>query len=679
MRGGRLGLVGSVVAVACASDDVAREDVEQSSATTRDDASGSGEVSSAGGTTRAASSESTSDPTPTTSEGSSSGTIVDGSDPPAIVLASDVAARGGWLYVGALAPLVQLDVALDGVSLGEPDGRLDVLEPIGVWRVPADAPLGETTLALRWADEPAAATARPITIVAPSFVDISTPTGLAQVHDVTGSPRECAASHTGVALGDYDEDGDLDAYIGNVGSAGRLQRNLGVGEGGLPSFDDVTDAAGLGGVDSVAMATFVDLEGDGDLDLFVGRRGSNRVFDNRLVPDGVATFVDVTAATGLAGGEQRTMGVAFGDYDGDEDLDVYVVNHAWCFPELGIDHVAEDHLYRNDGGVFVERTFELVPADLPNAPPVAGRSLGFSAVWVDLERDGDQDLVVINDDVGGDMGDPNEVWRNDGSDGAGGWRFKEVGEAAGVAVEGVQGMGLAIGDVDGDGFADLAFSNTGRNLLLRNAGDGTFIDVSVDAGIERALSPWDRPSVTWAAHLWDHDNDGDLDLYFSGGAISAPVPVPDAFLVNAGDGTFIERTWESALSDPARGKGSALGDLDGDGAWDVVTASWGGELRVWHNRAAADRHWLVVDLIGRAGNRDALGAIVEVTTTHGTQTCFHTQRPALGAGGDVACHFGLGDATQIDALAITWPDGEVEQRLPPAVDERVQYAQPGAG
>ena len=585
-------------------------------------------------------------------------------DPPPILMTSPTAAAGGWLFALADTPLGELALAIDGTPLTELDAQLPVVQPIGVWRVPDGVPPGARTLSIGWADHPSAATLRPIEITAASFVDVAGPTGLAQVHDVTGAAPECAQSHTGLALADIDDDGRPDLYVGNVGVAGRLHRNLGdVDDDGLPDFEDVTDAVGLGDVDAVAMATFVDLDGDGDQDLFVGRRGSNRMFDNRRIPDGEAAFVDVTDAVGLGDEDQRTMGAAFGDYDGDGDLDLYVVNHTWCFPTAGTESRAGDHLYRNDGGVFVERTADL--------SPTAGQSAGFSAVWVDLERDGDPDLVVINDDVGGPIGDPNEVWRNDGPDRAGAWAFTEVGAASGVAIAGVQGMGLAADDVDGDGFVDLAFSNRGANVLLLNAGDGTFVDVSAAAGIERALVPWDRPSVTWATHLWDHDNDGDVDLYFTGGPVSAPVPMPDAFFDNQGDGSFVERTWESGLADPGPGKGSLLGDLDRDGAWDLVTASWGAELRVWRNVAVVDGHHFVdVALRGRAGNRDALGAIVELTTALGTQTCFHGQRPALGAGGDTACHFGLGAQTDVLGLRITWPDGTVQDAAPPPVDAR---------
>lgn len=667
MRAAAAGLLFS----ACGDDDATAARGSDADPTTTGTSTGSTGPAATSATSRDADGSSGGPSTGASDEGSSSSSSSTGDvgtqvlpDPPPVLMTSTAAAAGGWLFALTDTPLGELALAIDGTSLVQLDAQLPVVQPIGVWRVPSDVPPGARTLSIGWIDHPSVTTDRPIEISAPAFVDVAAPTGLGQIHDVTGAPPECAQSHTGLAIGDIDDDGRPDVYVGNVGSDGRLHRNLGdTDDDGLPDFEEVTGDVGLAGVDAVAMATFVDLDGDGDQDLFVGRRGANRMFDNRRVPDGEAAFVDVTDAVGLGDGEQRTMGAAFGDYDGDGDLDVYVVNHTWCFPEAGTESRADDHLYRNDGGVFVERTADLSPS--------AGQSAGFSAVWVDLERDGDPDLVVINDDVGGPIGDPNEVWRNDGPDRAGAWAFTEIGAASGVAIAGVQGMGLAADDVDGDGFVDLAFSNRGANVLLLNAGDGTFVDVSAAAGIERALVPWDRPSVTWATHLWDHDNDGDIDLYFTGGPVSAPVPMPDAFFDNQGDGTFVERTWESGLADPGPGKGSLLGDLDRDGAWDLVTASWGAELRVWRNVAVAEgRHFVDVALRGRGGNRDALGAIVELTTAAGTQTCFHGQRPALGAGGETACHFGLGGATEVQGLRITWPDGTVQDTAPPPIDAR---------
>ncbi|MCA9654857.1 MAG: CRTAC1 family protein [Myxococcales bacterium] len=596
-----------------------------------------------------------------------------GARAPAILGAPAVAARGAHLFLLTDTPLAQLQVELGGVALGEAQ-LLHADFPGAVLRVPAQVELGPSVLAVRRRDDPQAVAEHELEVVDPVFVDVAEATGLAQTHDPSGSPPECAESHTGLAFGDFDGDGDPDAFVGQVGTGGRLHRNRGDEDGdGVPELEDVTEAMGLAGVDQVAMATFVDLEGDGDLDLFVGRRGANRVFANQLVPTGTAGFQDVTEAIGLGVESQRTMGVAFGDYDGDDDLDLYVVNHAYCFPQAGSEIRAGDHLYRNDDGVFVERTGLLDPAVLS--------SVGFSASWVDVERDGDLDLIVINDDVGGMIGNPNALWRNDGpGEAPSEHRFTDVSMASGVGIERINGMGLALGDVDHDGFVDLAFSNIGENVLLLNAGDGTFVDVSDAAGIRRAQLPWARTSITWAAHLWDHDNDGDLDLYYAGGRIKGDALIPDAFFDNRGDGTFEDRTWAVGLTDPASGKASALVDLDRDGSWELATAAWGDELKVYRNDAArsgAGHHWLDVELRGRGGNREAVGAIVELRSEGGTQTCFHTNRPSLGAGGETACHFGLGTSDRIERLTITWPDGSVSQPTPPAVDGRVEYVQAG--
>lgn len=592
---------------------------------------------------------------------------------PVIVAAPDVVGRGTRLYVLVDLPMQLIELELAGRVLDGPRQPLLTDVPGALVPVPADLPLGPTMLVARRRDEPSEVAEHPLELVEPRFVDVAAATGLAQTHDVSGAPPDCAESHTGLAFGDWDGDGRVDAFVGHVGRGGRLHRNVGDRDGdGLPDFEDATDAAGLPEIDAVAMATFVDLEGDGDQDLFVGRRGENRMLVNHLVPDGEPVLEDATAALGLGGHEQRTMGAAFGDYDGDDDLDLYVVNHAYCFPEAGSEIRARDHLYRNDGGRFVERTDEELPGPLVD-------TVGFSAAWIDIERDGDQDLVVINDDVGGGIGSPNALWRNDGPAADGGWTFTDVSLASGVGIPRVNGMGLALGDVNGDGLVDMAFTNIGDNVLLLNAGDGTFVDATEAAGVARGWLPWQRESITWAVHFFDHDDDGDLELYYAGGRIKGVQLVPDAFFDNLGDGSFADLTWAAGLSDPGHGKGSALVDLDRDGAWELATAAWGEELRVYHNRvdrAASGNHWLDVELQGRGGNRDALGAIVELDTEAGTQTCFHGQRPSLGGGGETACHFGLGVHERVLAVRITWPDGSISEPTAPGVDRRVRWAQP---
>jgi len=605
--------------------------------------------------------------------GDSSGEVGLQGPPPEIIAAPAVVVRGAHLYLLVDRPLSQLWIELDGEPLQQSELlRADV--PGALFLVPTEIAVGPATLSVRLRDDEHAVAEHPLEIVEPRFVDVSAPTGLAQVHDPSGNPQECAESHTGIAFGDYDSDGAPDLFVGHVGRGGQLHRNIGDLDGdGLPDFEDASQASGLSGVDAVTMATFIDLEGDGDLDLFVGRRGENRVFRNQLVQSGNATFVEVSEELGLSAYSQRTMGVAFGDFDGDEDLDLYVVNHAFCFPQTGSEIRAGDHLYRNEGGVFVEQSGML---DLE-----VMSSVGFSASWVDVERDGDLDLIVINDDVGGPIGNPNALWRNEGpGETPGSWSFSDRSQASGIAQNGVNGMGLALGDVDHDGFVDLAFSNIGDNHLLLNQGDGTFVDVSEATGVQRSSLPWDRPSITWATHLWDHDNDGDLDLYFTGGRIKGTAPIPDAFFDNQGDGTFEDRTWSFGLTDPASGKASALVDLDRDGSWELATTAWGGELRVYRNRSAElaeANHWLDVELEGRGGNREAVGAIVELTTARGMQTCFHTNRPSLGAGGETTCHFGLGEDAEIEGLRIIWPDGSAAEVEPPTVDRRVRFVQSG--
>jgi len=591
-------------------------------------------------------------------------------EPPVIFDAPSVFARGGRMYLltDTLPRFLLLDI--DGVPIAEPESVLQGDTAGALYRLPDDLPLGNATLYVRLDNDPTAVAEHPIRIEDRRFVDIAQAAGLGLVHDATGSPVECAESHTGMGSADFDNDGWPDLLIGNLAGDSSAMRNLGLGADGLPHFEDITAAVGLSGLDQVTMVEFTDLDGDGDADAFVGRRGENRVLDNRLIPDGDARFVDITDALGLGVYSQRTMGVAFGDYDGDNDLDLYVVNHAYCFPAADSEVRAGDHLYENVDGVFVERTEQITGQ--------ATGSVGFSASWVDIDRDADLDLVIINDDVAGSIGWPNALWRNDGPTPEGGWSFVDISSASGVGIQGNNGMGLALADVNLDGNVDMAFSNIGPNKLLFGDGAGGFSDVSEAVGVGRGRLPWGSNSITWASHLLDYDNDGDLDLYFSAGRIKGTALIPDALLDNDG-GQFTDRTWTSGMAHPGHGKASMLVDLDRDGAWDIITSAWGEPLSVYHNRAASpSAHWLAVELQGRGRNREAIGAIVELTAGGVTQTCFHTNRPSLGAGGDKTCHFGLGGVSSVDALDITWPDTTSQSLDVTAVDQRIVAVHPGA-
>lgn len=648
---------------------------------------GDSDVVVPGGTTTSGTST-TSDVVPTstgtsTGEAQTTGLVLP-MDGPRLVWWTPVTTPDGTLYVQSDGPIADVELRLDDVRVPEPPLVLGTVldETHGaLFGLPEGVEVGTRRLTIRARGGAEDTDHGDVLIQPPVFVDVAGEVGLMNVHDVAGHPGKCAESQTGIAFADYDNDGDSDAYVGNVGGPGRMFKNNIDNDGGagLPTFTDVTQELGLT-VDNVASASFVDYDGDGDRDLFVGRRGPNVLLQNRLIEDGAPGFVDVTAAAGVAGGAQRTMGAAWGDYDADGDLDLYAVNHAYCFPVKGSMLNSQDHLYRNDGGEFVEVTEAL----LGTGPDAAVHSLGFSAAWVDVELDGDVDLIVINDHIGGLSG-PNALWRSDGPDGQGGWKFVEVGVASGLAIppaasgEGANGMGLAIGDINYDGYPDVAFSNIGPNFLMINQGDGTFVDVSEERRVRRGVLPWKTPSITWATHMFDYDNDADLDLYFAGGDILGDAPIPDALMRNDGD-QFREATWGAGLARFGHGKGSALIDLDRDGSLDFATVHWARPLRVFNNRAAQLQppgHWLVVALVGEGMNRDALGSIVAVEAPGlPRQTCFHSGNPSLSAGGELACHFGLADAGEISELTITWPNGQVTTPAPPAVDSRVTISQP---
>ena len=448
----------------------------------------------------------------------------------------------------------------------------------------------------------------------------------------------------GVALLDFDGDGWLDIYLvqggafpppasGRLPFRDRLFRNHGDG-----TFQDVTAKAGLtamaGGYGFGATAG--DYDNDGHPDLFVTRWRSYALYHNR----GDGTFEDATARAGLAGDRDWPTSAAFADCDGDGDLDLYVCHYlAWdaehptlCPNVRGINKYAScyppafpalaDHLFRNDGGRFVD----VSAAAGINDPD--GRGLG--VVAADFDLDGKIDLFVT-DDMSANM-----FFHNKGN-----MRFEEEAQLAGLAgnAEGgyQAGMGIACGDLDRDGRPDMAVTNFfGESItFFRNLGDGMFADLSLNVGVKAPS----RFLLGFGALFLDGNNDGWLDLATSNGHVNDHRPIlPYAMppRLYAGD-SRCRLTDVSADSGPAWqvarvGRGMACGDLDNDGKLDLVQVAHDSPLAYLHNTTRQPGHFLTLQLIGTKSNRDAIGARVIVQTAGHSQTGWRLGRRVIRVG-----------------------------------------------
>jgi len=485
-----------------------------------------------------------------------------------------------------------------------------------------------------------------------TFTDVTTAAGLATTHShqplvPDREPRQVAG---GVAAGDYDRDGFVDLFVvrGEAGAA-KLFRNRGDG-----TFTDVAASAGVAiGPGLHASGTFADVDGDGWLDLLVvGFSGTQPVLLRNL---GNGTFGNVTATAGVVLPGLHAFSASFGDYDRDGDLDLFVSRWSSDFPAAG----TGGHLWRNDGdGSFTDVSAAAgLPAfasPLPIFP--ATLDLSFTGNFADIDSDGWPDLLVTVD-FGG-----SKVLRNQG-DGT----FADVTTAV---ISDENGMGSAIGDYDADGDLDWFVSSiwdpngivegnwgiTG-NRLYRNDGTGTFTDVTTAAGVRAGY--WG-----WGATFADLDNDADLDLVHVNGwgpldfleAAEFHHDPAVAFLAN-GDGSFTESAAALGLADTGQGRGVVAFDYDRDGDLDLFYANNTGAPKLFRNDGGAASAHLGVKLIARGANREAIGARVRATIGATTQlrelragTSFESQDPA-------EAHFGLGSATGVDELRVSWPSG----------------------
>ncbi len=538
------------------------------------------------------------------------------------------------------------------------------------------------------ADGPAATGANQI---GPELVDVTAESGIDFRHfnGQTGRYQYLEVMGGGVVTFDFDQDGDLDLYFVNGNRVdgdpdpkvtNRLYRN----DGGL-QFRDVTTAAGVGDIGYGQGAAAADYDQDGDLDLYVTNYGPNVLFRN----NGDGTFTDVTTEAGVQDdGWGQT--VCFADLDRDGLPDLFVQNYlqygstkgAESFIYVGQERVpdypsplgfpgATDHLYRNQGnGTFQEISGEAGLARY------TGKGMGLACV--DYDNDGLVDVFVANDTM------ENFLFRNLGQS-----HFQEVAHLAGVAYNtaGVPeaSMGVDAADYDNDGDWDLIVPCLSRQFFTLYRNDGSqFTDVSSLSGLAQATAA----ATGFDAHFLDFDNDGDLDLFFTCGGVrmneNAPARatynqrygMPDLLLANDGSGHYSNVSQDAGayFQRALIGRGSVVADLDNDGDQDLVVSNLSERAVVLRNDTAGG-HWLLLDLVNRHGQVNPDGVSVWVTIDqrrlHATTypgTTFLSQS-------DRRLHFGLGEATIVERLEVTWPDGHMQVLENVATDQILRIEQ----
>ncbi|HZQ96803.1 MAG TPA: CRTAC1 family protein [Candidatus Sulfotelmatobacter sp.] len=482
----------------------------------------------------------------------------------------------------------------------------------------------------------------------------------------------------GVAVFDYDNDGWMDIFLVNGSEIadlkagkchlGKLYHNNQNG-----TFTDVTSKSGIDHCGWGFGAAVGDYDNDGKDDLYITYLDGAVLYRN----NGDGTFSDVTAKAGVGNSGRWGTSAAFGDYDNDGHLDLYVANYV----DLDINHLPEfgqgpfcqyrgigvscgprglkgarDRLYHNNGdGTFTDVTEKL------NLDP--GSYYGLGVMWLDYDLDGCLDLYVADDST------PSMLYHGDCKGG-----FTEVGAQAGVAYSGdgreQAGMGIDSADYDNDGWPDIAKANFSddTNNLFHNDHNGEFTDLAGPAG----FGPISIPFLGFGLKFLDADNDGWPDVFIANGHVNPQVDqhtfgvtyAQRPFLFhNLGNGKFEELGRRAGIPFTRRyvGRGAVTADFLNDGKLDILVNVLDSSPVLLRNQSAHSGHWLRIKTIGVRSNRDGFGARVEVKSAGLTQSAEVRANSSFESASDYRLHFGLGAATYVDAITIHWPSGTVDR------------------
>ena len=504
------------------------------------------------------------------------------------------------------------------------------------------------------------------------FTDITGEAGIRFIHNngAYGKKYLPETMGSGCAFFDYDADGWLDIFLVNgmdwpekkrATSYPVLYRNNRNG-----TFTDVTRKAGLA-VEMYGMGVAVgDYDSDGDADLYLTALGPDRLFQNQ----GNGTFKDVTRAAGLANPDYGSS-AAWLDFDRDGKLDLFVANYvrwtrdtdifctldgktkAYCTPESykGV----SPRLFKNVGrGVFKDVTDSAHLLDTSNK--------GLGVLVFDYNSDGWPDILLANDTQ------PNRLWENNKNG-----TFKEVGVMAGVAFseDGVArgAMGIDAADYDQSGHLSVVIGNFSNQMiaLYHNEGNGFFIDEAPTS----AVGPASLLTLAFGCFFFDFNLDGRPDIYVANGHVEDDInrvqqkvthAQPAHLFQNLGRGQFklVTAQMGKEFAAPRVGRGAAYGDIDNDGDLDVLVTSCGGSAALFRNDGGNRNAWAAFDLNGTRSNRDGIGAVVKVKAGGLTQTQVVKSGASYCSQSQLRLTFGLGDAGRVDEVQILWPSGATQ-------------------